>query len=61
MNERDRATVGGQAAAREKVAQAQAEIAPVAEPPVDGFALGVKAVTPAELDYLRLPKCTLLA
>jgi hypothetical protein len=50
MNERDGALVVGEAAAREKLAQAQAEIATVAEPPVDRFALGVEAITPAELD-----------
>jgi hypothetical protein len=50
MDERDRASVVGDATAREKVAQAQAEIPTVAIPPIDRLALGVKAITPAKFD-----------
>jgi hypothetical protein len=60
MNERDGAAVVGKAAAREELAQAQAERPTVAEPPIDGFALGVKTVTPRKFDQPRLPKRTLL-
>ncbi len=50
MNERDGPPVVGEAAARQELAQPQAELPTVAEPPIDGFALGVEAVPPTELD-----------
>ena len=50
MNEGDGAAGVVVATAQQEVAQVQAERLPVDEPPVEGFATGVDAVTSTELD-----------
>ena len=55
-NERDRALVVTDLAAREELAQPEPERLPVVEPPVERLAPCVDAVTSTKLDQRRLPK-----
>jgi hypothetical protein len=50
MNERDGAAVVAPSAAKQEIAQAQAERLTVGEPPIDCLTPGVDVVPPTKLD-----------
>jgi hypothetical protein len=60
MHEGDRSLIVAQLATQEELLQAQAEGLPMGEPPADGLALGLDAVTSRKLNQRRLPMGTLL-